>query len=155
VQLPNVPEFVFAYFGILRAGLVMVPLNPLLTAPEIAYHLTDSDARLPVTSALFLEAAQRGAIEAGDLPVYVAGEGGSGGRLHRFDELLADDGRDDLYPTASDDTAVLLYTSGTTGRPKGAELNHFQLYMNCTVAGGVFGMAKSDVSTAVLPLFHV
>jgi long-chain acyl-CoA synthetase len=47
VQLPNLPQFLFSYFGILKAGLVMVPLNPLLTAPEVAYHLSDSDAKLP------------------------------------------------------------------------------------------------------------
>src|SRR5947199_3435622 len=46
VQLPNVPQFVIAYFGILKAGLTMVPLNPLLKAPEVAYHLRDSDARM-------------------------------------------------------------------------------------------------------------
>ena len=49
VQLPNVPQFLFAYFGVLKAGLVMLPLNPLLRAPEIAYHLEDSDAALLIT----------------------------------------------------------------------------------------------------------
>src|SRR4029079_18838813 len=58
-------------------------------------------------------------------------------------------------PRASDDTAVLVYTSGTTGRPKGAELTHFQLYMNSTVAGGLFGVRSDDVVLAVLPFFHV
>ena len=49
VQLPNLPQFLFAYFGILKAGLVMVPLNPLLRASEVAYHLEDSDARMLIT----------------------------------------------------------------------------------------------------------
>src|SRR6185437_10718395 len=55
----------------------------------------------------------------------------------------------------ADDTAVLVYTSGTTGRPEGAELTHFQLYMNSTVAGGLFGVRSDDVVLAVLPFFHV
>lgn len=159
VQLPNVPEFLFGYFGILRAGLVMVPLNPLLTAHEIAYHLTDSDAKLLVTHEQFADAAQRGAQESGALPVYVVGTGTDDdarpGAAHRFDDLYASGTFPGLHPTSSDDTAVLLYTSGTTGKPKGAELTHFQLYMNCTVSGALFGFCADDIATAVLPLFHV
>ena len=61
----------------------------------------------------------------------------------------------DIHPTNADDTAVLIYTSGTTGKPKGAELTHFQLYMNCSVAGSLFGARRDDVTLAVLPFFHV
>ena len=57
---------------------------------------------------------------------------------------FADDTRD-IVPLSADDTAVLLYTSGTTGKPKGAELTHFQLFMNCTVAGELFGFQDDDV----------
>jgi len=153
VQLPNVPQFLFAYFGILKAGLVMVPLNPLLTAPEVAYHLTDSDARVLVTFEQFAEAAGRGAVEAGGVPTYVVGQAPDGTR--DFAELAAGEDTGDIRATVSDDTAVLLYTSGTTGKPKGAELTHFQLFMNCTVAGNLFGVSADDVSIAVLPLFHV
>src|ERR1700712_139214 len=64
VQLPNLPQFLFTYFGILKAGLVMVPLNPLLKAPEVAYHLKDSDAKLLVTFEMFAEEAFKGATEA-------------------------------------------------------------------------------------------
>jgi long-chain acyl-CoA synthetase len=162
VQLPNLPQFLFTYFGILKAGLVMVPLNPLLKAPEVAYQLADSDARLLITFELFAEEAFRGAQDAGGIPTYVVtlpGDPAPDGRrpqgTQHFDELyFADDARD-LHPTMADDTAVLLYTSGTTGLPKGAELTHFQLFMNCTTAGGIFGFEPDDVGVAVLPLFHV
>ncbi|MBM0256310.1 AMP-binding protein [Micromonospora sp. 4G55] len=79
---------------------------------------------------------------------------GPAGTRH-FDELYAAEDTGEIAPTDADDTAVLLYTSGTTGRPKGAELTHFQLYMNCTVGGDLFGFRDDDIGLAVLPLFHV
>ncbi len=155
LQLPNVPQFLIAYFGILKAGLVTVPLNPLLTAPEIAYHLSDSDSALIITHQLFATAALAGADRAGGVDVYVVADGEPPAGTRPFEALLASEDRGLLHPASSDDTAVLLYTSGTTGRPKGAELTHFQLYMNCTTAGSLFGVLPEDVSVAVLPLFHV
>ncbi|TNM36492.1 long-chain fatty acid--CoA ligase [Nocardioides albidus] len=157
LQLPNVPQFLLAYFGILKAGMTAVPINPLLTAPEIAYHLQDSDARALVTFEQFAEPALAGAKDAGGLPVYVVNPSGSpvaGGAL-AFSELLEAENTGLLRAMSPDDTAVLLYTSGTTGRPKGAELTHFQLFMNCTTAGELFGVREDDVSLGVLPLFHV
>ncbi len=158
VQLPNIPQFLFTYFGILKAGLVMVPLNPLLRSPEIAYHLSDSDSRLLVTFEMFAEEAFRGAQEAGGVPTYVVNLPGNDERpdgTEHYDLMYFAEDTRELHPTNADDTAVLLYTSGTTGQPKGAELTHFQLYMNCTVAGDLFGFEDDDIGVAVLPLFHV
>jgi len=157
LQLPNVPQFVFAYFGILKAGLVMLPLNPLLKAREIAYHLGDSDAAALVTLDLVSDEATKAVAELGELPVYVvrttSAEPPAGTRA--FEELYRAPDTGEIAPTDADDTAVLLYTSGTTGRPKGAELTHFQLFMACTVGGQTFGFEPDDVSVVVLPLFHV
>src|SRR5208283_6159992 len=72
-----------------------------------------------------------------------------------YDELYFADDTGEIEPTNADDTAVIIYTSGTTGKPKGAELTHFQLYMNCTVAGELFGFQDDDIGVAVLPIFHV
>ena len=158
VQLPNVPQFLFAYFGILKAGLVMVPLNPLLVAPEVAYHLQDSDTKVLITFEMFAAEAVKGAAQVEGVTTYVVNLPGSDERpegTKHFDELYFADDTRELVPTEADDTAVLLYTSGTTGKPKGAELTHFQLFMNCTVAGGLFDYQDSDVGIAVLPLFHV
>ncbi|WP_017584850.1 long-chain-fatty-acid--CoA ligase [Nocardiopsis ganjiahuensis] len=166
VQLPNLPQFLFTYFGILKAGLVMVPLNPLLKAPETAYHLNDSGARVFVTFEMFAEEAVRAVDLAGEaadgtgegIRTYVVNVPGNDerpeGTLH-FDELYFAEDIGDPEPTGSDDTAVLLYTSGTTGRPKGAELTHFQMYMNCTVGGDLFGFRDDDIGLAALPLFHI
>ncbi|SCF21488.1 long-chain-fatty-acid--CoA ligase [Micromonospora mirobrigensis] len=158
VQLPNVPQFLFTYFAILKAGLVMVPLNPLLRAGEIAYHLADSETRVLVTFELFADEAVRGAAGVEGVRTYVVNLPGSDRRpdgTRSYDELYAAQDTGEIAPTEADDTAVLLYTSGTTGRPKGAELTHFNLYMNCTVGGELFGFRDDDIGLAVLPLFHV
>ncbi|MFJ6750443.1 long-chain fatty acid--CoA ligase [Streptomyces sp. NPDC091266] len=158
VQLPNIPEFLYAYFGAMRAGLVMVPLNPLLRGPEIAYHLENSDAQVLITFEAFAEEARRGVSAVPGVASYVVG-GPPGGDpsswAGAFGTLLAPVEIPEIVPTDADETAVLLYTSGTTGKPKGAELTHFQLYMNCTVAGELMEFEDDDVSVAVLPLFHV
>jgi long-chain acyl-CoA synthetase len=163
VQLPNLPQFLFIYFGILKAGLVMVPLNPLLRAPEVTYHLDNSDSRVLITFELFAPEAVKGAAELDGVSTYVVNMPGNDARpegTRSFDELYAAEplGADpggDILPTDADDTAVIIYTSGTTGKPKGAELTHFELFMNCTTAGSLFGFQPDDVGMAVLPLFHV
>jgi len=158
LQLPNLPQFLFTYFGLMKAGLVMVPLNPLLRAPEVKYHLEDSDAKVLITFEMFAEEAYKGASELEGVTTYVVNMPGNDARpegTKHFDELyFAEDARD-IVPTDGDETAVLLYTSGTTGKPKGAELTHLNLYMNCTVAGELFEFQETDIGVAVLPLFHV
>jgi long-chain acyl-CoA synthetase len=158
VQLPNLPQFLFSYFGILKAGLVMVPLNPLLRAPEVQYHLEDSDAKVLITFEMFAEEAYKGASQVDGVTTYVVNMPGNDQRpegTKHFDELYFADDTRDIVPLDPGETAVLLYTSGTTGKPKGAELTHFQLFMNCTVAGELFQFREDDIGVAVLPLFHV
>jgi long-chain acyl-CoA synthetase len=158
VQVPNLPQFAVAYFGTLKAGLTFLPLNPLLKAPEISYHLTDSSARLLVAFSGMIDEAVKSAADL-DVPLFAVSLPGlpAPDGVAAFEELLAPvpPGGGDIEPTGSDDTAVLVYTSGTTGRPKGAELTHFQLFMNCTVSGELFGYHSGDVSLAVLPFFHI
>ena len=158
VQLPNLPQFLFTYFGIAKAGLVMVPLNPLLVAPEVKYHLEDSDAKVLITFELFAEEAYKGASQVPGVTTYVVNMPGNDQRpegTKHYDELYFSEDTRDIVPLDPGETAVLLYTSGTTGKPKGAELTHFQLFMNCTVAGELFQFRDDDIGLAVLPLFHV
>ncbi|MGY1652831.1 long-chain-fatty-acid--CoA ligase [Geodermatophilus sp. SYSU D01119] len=160
LQLPNVPQFVLAYFGALKAGMTLVPLNPLLKAPEVAYHLSDSGAKALVTFDAFADEAVKGAAEAGGVPVWVvsAGQGAAPPDTTPFDALVAGGAGADpaeVEQMSPEDTAVVIYTSGTTGRPKGAELTHFQAYMAASVAAETFAYREDDVSMAVLPLFHV
>jgi long-chain acyl-CoA synthetase len=170
IQLPNVPQFLTTYFGALKAGLTVLPMNPLLKAPEIEHQLTDSGASIMVGLAgLHTEAAK--ACQLAGLPLYLAGEPPPGEAARSLGEPtrslgerslgelmteapLAEPGGE-IWPGNADDTAVLIYTSGTTGKPKGAELTHFLLYMNCTISGQLFGARPDDVTLAVLPFFHV
>lgn len=149
VQLPNSLEFVHVYFGVLRAGLTVVPLNPLLREREVRHQLTDSDARVLLTSGQHTGEAVRAA---DGLPTYVLGGAPGTQDLAR---LYDADPYDEIAATSSEDTAVLLYTSGTTGRPKGAELTHLQLVMNASTSGALFAFGPGDVSLAVVPFFHV
>jgi long-chain acyl-CoA synthetase len=155
LQLPNLPHFRIAYFGALKAGLIVLPLNPLLMAPEIEYHLGDSSAALLIGfEGMHAEATK--ACERVGIPLYLVSMGGGPPPedARPVSQLLGTpDG--DVVPRSPEDTAVLIYTSGTTGKPKGAELTHFQLYMNCTIAGQLFGARNDDVTLAVLPFFHV
>jgi long-chain acyl-CoA synthetase len=160
LQLPNIPQFLSAYFGALKAGLVVLPLNPLLMAPEVEYHLTDSAATMLIGfEGMHAEAAK--ACETTGVQLYLVSmdPGPLPDDVRPFTELISavplDEPGGDVVARGPDDTAVLVYTSGTTGKPKGAELTHFQLYMNCTVAGGLFGARSDDVVLAVLPFFHV
>ena len=122
VMLPNVPQFAMAYYGVLRMGGIVVPMNPLLKAREVEHYVSDSGAALVL-----------------DDPAALPGEG------------EPDFG---VVERAADDTAVILYTSGTTGKPKGAELTHGNLARNVEVMRGLISVESEDVILGALPLFH-
>ncbi|MGI3785543.1 MAG: long-chain-fatty-acid--CoA ligase [Janthinobacterium lividum] len=146
---PNVTAFPVAYYAILRAGAVVVPMNPLLKAGEVAYTWQDCGARVAVVFALFAETAHAAAETTGTQVVVVGP-----------DDLGAPDGPDDpaglaVVERAATDTAVILYTSGTTGRPKGAELSFANLRSNTLACvETLFLNGPDDVLFGGLPLFH-
>lgn len=156
LQLPNMPQFLIAYFGILKAGGVVMPLNVMLKAPEVAFQLQDSGARFLLTFEAVLGDAARGAAAAGLTRIYAVGHASDDQRAQPFEQLLAAPALGHrLAPRALTDTAAIVYTSGTTGRPKGAELTHIQLYMNADIPGRLFDVQPDDVVITVLPLFHI
>ena len=156
---PNLPQFVVAYYAVLKLGAILVPINILLKAGEIAYHLRDSGARALVcfegTADLPLGAEGRAAFaqvpECTLLVVIGRGEPGE----ETLESLAqGQEARFDTVDCAPDDTAVILYTSGTTGMPKGAELSHSNLMMNSLACVAMTRMHAQDVSLVALPLFH-
>jgi len=155
LQLPNIPQFLISYFGILKAGAVVVPLNVLLRAPEIAYHLSDSGARALITWEGVLAEAAKGAEAAGVWRIYAVGHPADAAGAVPFERLLDGTPPRGMVMRQPADTAVIVYTSGTTGRPKGAELTHIQLYMNADIPGRLFDVQPDDIVLTVLPLFHV
>jgi long-chain acyl-CoA synthetase len=148
MQLPNVPYFPIVYFGALRLGAVVVPMNPLLKDREVAYHLSDSGARVIIGWHQFAEPARAGAEQAGaDCIIAQPGE---------FEQLLGGvDPVAEPAERADDDPAVIIYTSGTTGTPKGATLTHANLISGAEVARDLVDANPDSVALATLPLFHV
>jgi long-chain acyl-CoA synthetase len=147
IMLPNVPYSPVVYYGALRAGATIVPMNVLLKGREVTFYLRDPQVKVLFAWHDFAEAAQAGAAEAGtELVLVEPGE---------FEPLVgAAEPMTDVAERAGDDTAVILYTSGTTGTPKGAELTHENLRRNSEVSRGLFGLSEDDVLLGALPLFH-
>ncbi|MBA2240996.1 MAG: long-chain fatty acid--CoA ligase [Solirubrobacterales bacterium] len=148
IMLPNVPYFPVIYYGTLRAGAVVVPMNPLLKAREVKFYLEDSGAKVLFAWHGFEEEAAKGAEEAGAQCILV-----TPGEFER--QAGAAEALDEWNERDESDTAVILYTSGTTGTPKGAELTHANLGRNA-VAGSreLIGLGEDDVLLGALPLFH-
>ncbi|NKE09666.1 MULTISPECIES: long-chain-fatty-acid--CoA ligase [Kocuria] len=145
IILPNVPHVPVIYNAILRLGAIVVPLNPLLTEREVAYHLEDSQAVAVVVweaMAVTAEAA------AGDRTVITL----EAGSLQGMGEQ---EPAQDVADKDEDDVAVLLYTSGTTGRPKGAMLTHRNMRTNAELVVELFSITPEDVLFGGLPFFHV
>src|SRR5450755_3403017 len=147
IMLPNVPYFAVCYYGVLRAGGIVVPMNVLLKHREVAFYLRDPGARFLFAWHDLAPDAQAGAEETGAQCLLVApGE---------FEKLLQDaEPAREVADVEDSETAVVLYTSGTTGTPKGAELTHANLARNCEVSRRLFDLGPDAVTLGALPLFH-
>ena len=169
LSCPNVPWFPLAYFGILKAGAVVVPLNVLLKPREIAYHLKDSDAKALLvfegTAELPMAQMARAACDASGCPnlVVMTTDPEAPSPVSpaiTLEHLMS--GQSPVFDTRRrrpSDTAVILYTSGTTGHPKGAELTHENMLLNAVATHEMLAPAskggfEQDVALVTLPLFH-
>lgn len=162
----NIPFFPIIYFGILKAGAIVVPLSVLLKRNEIEYHLKDSGAK-----AYFCFEGTA------DLPMAIEGKAGfdAATNCEQFYVITANPTASspientktlgslmanqspifENIQTLADDTALIIYTSGTTGKPKGAELSHSNLIHNAMLSTDITDLNRDDKQLIVLPLFHI
>ena len=146
IALPNVVQFPVMYYGVLRVGATVVPMNPLLKSREIEHHVSDSGAKLALVWSTVAAEAESAAAATGTDVVVID------------DDTIAATADWPVSPKVAarddDDTAVILYTSGTTGTPKGAQLTHANLYRNAIAFTELFDLCQDDVVLGCLPLFH-
>jgi long-chain acyl-CoA synthetase len=158
VMLGNVPEFVEVLHGAWRVGLVIAPLNVMLTPDEAGYELADSDARTAVVDPAFLPTVLAVRDRIPDLhTVLVTGPAPAAPGTRSYEDALASAGGHPPVDVGEDDLALISYTAGTTASPKGAVLTHGNLLANLDQMDSVPALeqAETDVVLLVLPLFHI
>lgn len=159
LMVPNIPQFVVAYYAIARLGAVTIPLNLLYKAGEAGYILADSEAKAFIVHEAFYAHVAAGIAEAPTVAHTIfIGQNATPDGTVAWDSLL-----DGTIPqrqpvaVAPDDLAVICYTSGTTGKPKGALLTHRNFMANCDQINRLekFRVGPDDITVLVLPLFHI
>ncbi|MEU5241761.1 long-chain fatty acid--CoA ligase [Streptomyces lydicus] len=166
LSCPNLPDFPVVYYGILKTGAAVVPLNVLLKSREIAYHLDDADVKayfcfegtpeLPMSAEGFAGFEQVDAVEHFFVITHDPAAPSPIDGVETLGSALVGHGTTfDLVTAEPTDTAVILYTSGTTGQAKGAELSHANTVMNALACNRLFrSTPASDSHLLCLPLFH-
>lgn len=155
ILLDNSPEFVISYYSILKAGATVVPINYMFKIEEINYILQDSQACALITSRIHLETAQELRLRVESLKHIIAAGRTSLEHILTFDHLKKNDPHCLLKNTPDkNDLAVILYTSGTTGHPKGAMLSHHNLIANAEDCAKALKINARMAFICILPLFH-
>ncbi len=160
MMIPNTPHFPILYYGILHAGAVVVPVNVLYQEDEIRHYLIDSGAKAFFAYKMFEEPARKAFLASDECKHFIVvstpddlSQPEVGENLMGL--VLAAADSSDTVQTMPDDTAVFLYTSGTTGAPKGAELTHFNIFFNAYhTCRNIVRAQEGDVALVTLPLFH-
>jgi long-chain acyl-CoA synthetase len=162
----NLPAFPIIYFGILKAGAVVVPLSILLKKDEIEYHLKDSDAKayfcfegtseIPMVNLGYTAFKEVSECEHFFVIMPDASQPSPIEGISTLNSFMNDQStKFEIYRSNAEDTCVIIYTSGTTGRPKGAELTHANLLTNALFFSDLMDSKTTDVGLIVLPLFHI
>ena len=156
IQLPKCMEFIFLHLATLSLGAVTLPLNPAYSQEEVEYFLEDSGSKILFIDHEIVQSGQFNLENKSDLKVVIRGANGANGLIHLLKEAqIHSSGNIYNYPTGPDDTALLCYTSGTTGRPKGAMITHRNLVTNTLALQKTWKWTESDVLLHVLPIFHI
>lgn len=162
--LGNSPHFVIALYGAMRLGATVIPINPIYTPDEIGYILTNGDVKVVVALDLLVPLAEKMGSLLPQVEHYIICESDptkkmeipANSKMKSFSSIVSSGSIAFEGPkTLEDDVAVILYTSGTTGRPKGAMLTHKNLYSNAKDIGDYLKMNSDDTVITTLPMFHV
>lgn len=166
--LGNSPHFIIALYGAMRAGVTVIPVNPIYTPSEISYILQNGDVKAVVMLDLLLPAAENMHESLPSVEHYIVCESGDEraagitvssftiySKMKAFSEVLANGNVLQSPDIHEEDTAVILYTSGTTGKPKGAMLTHKNIYSNARDVADYLSITEKDTVITVLPMFHV
>ena len=154
ILLKNNPEYVINYFAILKAGAIVIPLNYMLAPGELKFILGDSKTSVIITSSEFIEIARQLRLRLDHLENIVTIDGNFPDTI-AFSALFENVGLIDLArPIESEDVACILYTSGTTGQPKGVMLTHRNLISNVTACINRIRITDRDNFLCLLPIFH-
>jgi long-chain acyl-CoA synthetase len=159
LMVPNIPQFVVAYYAILRLGAVVVPLNLLYKAEEVGYILDDSEAKALIVFEMFYPQIAAALPTAKSLQhtIFIGQNAAPEGTTHWAALLAPGTPQRERATVAPTGLAVICYTSGTTGRPKGAMLTHRNFIANCEQMSELerFRAGPDDITLLVLPLFHI
>lgn len=171
IVLGNSPQFIISLYGALRIGATVIPINPIYTPDEIAYIINNGDVKVVISLDLLIPLFEKLAPHIPKVEQIIIcetassesnGEGSRGEetlntlKMKSFTKLLSTDFAPiDVFDLDDDDVAVILYTSGTTGQPKGAMLTHKNLYSNAIDTANYLKMSDGDVVVTTLPMFHV
>ncbi|PKR78300.1 long-chain fatty acid--CoA ligase [Halalkalibacillus sediminis] len=161
----NTPHFVIGLYGALRLGLTVIPINPIYTADEISYIVNNGDVKGIITLDVLFEKFEKMSESIPDVKNYIVGETKPDSsfessplkeKTYSFTELVQKGSLELERPVLNDDdTAVILYTSGTTGKPKGAMLTHKNIFSNAKDTAEYLNINANDRVIAALPMFHV
>jgi long-chain acyl-CoA synthetase len=155
IFLDNCPEFIISYFSILKAGGTVVPINYMFKTEETRFILEDSQASMIITSRAYIDMAEDLRLRVDTLKDIICTNSCTKKHIHEFSKIKKDDHSNikHIFPD-SQDLAVILYTSGTTGHPKGAMLTHANLIANANDCARNFRLKCTDTIMCILPLFH-
>jgi len=153
IYSPNIPEYAIIFYAVIRLGGIVTTINPLYTVEELVYQLNDARAKALITIPLFLGNAQEAARESGVEDVYVFGE--AAGALPFAALFQGGNGVPDVQIDVMEDVAVLPYSSGTTGLPKGVMLTHHNLVANVCQTLGAEHIDREEVLMGILPFYHI
>jgi len=156
IQLPKCMEFIFLHLTTLSLGAITLPLNPAYSQEEVEYFLENSGSKILFVDDEIIQSGQVNLENKSDLKVVIRGVDSANGLVPLLKEAQINGPRSiNKYPTGPNDTALLCYTSGTTGRPKGAMITHRNLVTNTLSLQKIWKWTENDVLLHVLPIFHI